>query len=141
MIEATQLRQAPARPAYVDRLVVLDDDPTGVQTLAGIRVLLAWDDPGRIAGALAGRNSVHLVTNTRALEPDEARTTVAAAARAALEQVAGTQLALRGRQHPAGAPAWRNTSASARRSTGAGRRFCSCLRSLRRAGSPARAST
>ena len=27
-------------------LVVLDDDPTGVQTLAGIRVLLAWDRHG-----------------------------------------------------------------------------------------------
>jgi uncharacterized protein YgbK (DUF1537 family) len=96
MIEASELRQAPARPAHVDRLVVLDDDPTGVQTLAGIRVLLAWDQPGRIARALAGRRSVHLVTNARALEPDEARASVAAAARAALEQVAGTQLALRG---------------------------------------------
>jgi hypothetical protein len=96
MIEATQLRQAPARPAYVDRLVVLDDDPTGVQTLAGIRVLLVWDDPGRIARALAGRNSVHLITNTRALEPDEARTTVAAAARASLGAVSGARLLLRG---------------------------------------------
>src|SRR4029453_16161303 len=96
MIEASELRQAPARPAYVDRLVVLDDDPTGVQTLAGIRVLLAWDQAGRIARALEGRRSVHLVTNARALEPEEARATVAAAARAALEQVAGTQLALRG---------------------------------------------
>ena len=67
-----------------------------MQTLAGIRVLLAWDDPGRIAGALAGRRSVHLVTNTRALEPDEARTTVAAAARAALGAVPGTRLVLRG---------------------------------------------
>jgi uncharacterized protein YgbK (DUF1537 family) len=96
MIEATQLRQAPARPAYVDRLVVLDDDPTGVQTLAGIRVLLAWADPGRIARALADRNSVHLITNTRALEPDEARRTVAAAARASLGAVSGARLVLRG---------------------------------------------
>ena len=51
--------------AFVEQLVVLDDDPTGVQTLAGIRVLLDWD-PGRIAGALAGRRSVHLITNSRA---------------------------------------------------------------------------
>jgi uncharacterized protein YgbK (DUF1537 family) len=96
MIEATELRQAPARPAYVDRVVVLDDDPTGVQTLAGIRVLLAWDDPERIAGALESRRSVHLVTNTRALEPDEARTTVAGAARASLGAVSGARLLLRG---------------------------------------------
>jgi uncharacterized protein YgbK (DUF1537 family) len=96
MIEAAELGQARARPAYVDRLVVLDDDPTGVQTLAGIRVLLAWDDPGRIAAALAGRRSVHLVTNARALEPEEARSTVATAARAALGEVAGARLALRG---------------------------------------------
>ena len=34
------------------RYVVLDDDPTGVQTLAGIRVLLGWK-PGDVAAALA----------------------------------------------------------------------------------------
>src|SRR5262245_35315793 len=97
MIEASELRQAAGLPAHVDRLVVLDDDPTGVQTLAGIRVLLAWDGPGRIiARALEGRRSVHLITNARALDPDRARAIVAAAARAALKQVAGAQLALRG---------------------------------------------
>jgi uncharacterized protein YgbK (DUF1537 family) len=96
MIPAPQLRQAGVRRAFVDRLVVLDDDPTGVQTLARVRVLLAWDDPSRIGRALAGRRSVHLVTNTRALEPQEARAVVAAAARAALGSVAGARLALRG---------------------------------------------
>lgn len=96
MIPAPQLRQAGVHRAFLDRLVVLDDDPTGVQTLAGIRVLLAWDDPSRIGRALAGRRSVHLVTNTRALEPEGARAVVAAAARAALGSVAGAQFALRG---------------------------------------------
>lgn len=95
MIPAPDLRQAPARQPFVDRLVVLDDDPTGVQTLAGIRVLLAWD-PDRIGHALAGRRSVHIVTNARALEPGEAQATVAAAARAALAGAAGAHLALRG---------------------------------------------
>ncbi len=95
MIEPFELRQAP-RPAYVDRLVVLDDDPTGVQTLAGIRVLLAWREDGAIARALEGRRSVHLVTNSRALDSDEARATVEAAARAALRQVPGARLVLRG---------------------------------------------
>jgi uncharacterized protein YgbK (DUF1537 family) len=96
MIASPELRQAAAGRAFVDRLVVLDDDPTGVQTLAGIRVLLAWDDPTRIASALAGKRSVHLVTNARALEPTEAQQAVANAARAALGAVAGAHLALRG---------------------------------------------
>lgn len=96
MIEALDLRQVRERRPFVDRLVVLDDDPTGVQTLAGIRVLLAWTDPGKIARALAGRRSVHLVTNARALEPAEARRIVADAARAALRGVANAHLLLRG---------------------------------------------
>ena len=96
MIEASELRQVAGRRPFVDRLVVLDDDPTGVQTLAGIQVLLAWDDPGRIGRGLAGKRSVHLVTNTRALDPEEARATVAEAARAALLGVTGAHLVLRG---------------------------------------------
>ena len=53
-------------------LVVLDDDPTGVQTLAGIRVLLDWDPP-RVRAALEGRPSVHLITNSRALPAEAVR--------------------------------------------------------------------
>jgi uncharacterized protein YgbK (DUF1537 family) len=76
-------------------LVVLDDDPTGVQTLAGIRVLLAWD-PARIRAALEGRSSVHLITNTRALPEARVRPFVAAAARAALDGVPDAAIVLRG---------------------------------------------
>lgn len=86
----------PASGPLVGRLVVLDDDPTGVQTLAGIRVLLARPHSDRIARALAGRRSVHVITNTRALAPEEARATVADTARAALRGVAGARLLLRG---------------------------------------------
>jgi uncharacterized protein YgbK (DUF1537 family) len=75
--------------------VVLDDDPTGVQTLAGIRVLLDWD-PARIADALAGRRSVHLITNSRALPPQRAGAVVGAAARAAVDGVQGVPIVLRG---------------------------------------------
>jgi uncharacterized protein YgbK (DUF1537 family) len=96
MIASPELRQPRPRRRYVDRLVVLDDDPTGVQTLAGIRVLLAWEDPARIARALEGSGSVHLVTNARALAPEEAQAAVAAAARAALAGVADAHVALRG---------------------------------------------
>src|SRR5437016_8597631 len=79
----------------IERLVVLDDDPTGVQTLEGIRVLLDWD-PDRIARALAGRRSVHLITNSRALSPDQARAVVGAAARPAVAGVDGVRVVLRG---------------------------------------------
>ena len=76
-------------------LVVLDDDPTGVQTLAGIRALLAWD-PARVRAALAGRPSVHLITNTRALPAERVRAFVADATRAALEGVPDAAVVLRG---------------------------------------------
>jgi uncharacterized protein YgbK (DUF1537 family) len=96
MIEALDPRQAAAHRSFVARLVVLDDDPTGVQTLAGVRVLLAWSDPARIARALEAGPSVHLVTNVRALEPTQARRVVADAARAALRGVPAAHLVLRG---------------------------------------------
>ncbi len=76
-------------------IVVLDDDPTGVQTLAGIRVLLAWD-AGRVRAALDGRPSVHLITNTRALPPERVPPLVTAAARAALDGVPEAAIVLRG---------------------------------------------
>lgn len=76
-------------------LVVLDDDPTGVQTLAGIRVLLAWD-PGRLRAALDGRRSVHLITNTRALSADRVRALVAEAARTSLAGAPDASVVLRG---------------------------------------------
>jgi len=75
--------------------VVLDDDPTGVQTLAGIRVLLAWDG-ARIRAALGGRRAVHLITNTRALPSARVQPLVEAAARAALAGVPEARLVLRG---------------------------------------------
>jgi uncharacterized protein YgbK (DUF1537 family) len=81
--------------ALLNRVVVLDDDPTGAQTLAGVRVLLRWD-ADRIAAALAGRPSVHLITNSRALEPAVARERVAHAAGAALAASPDAHLVLRG---------------------------------------------
>ena len=79
----------------VDRLVVLDDDPTGVQTLAGVRVLLAWDAP-RIASALSGRTAVHLITNTRALRVERVQPLVEDAVHAALAGVPEARIVLRG---------------------------------------------
>jgi uncharacterized protein YgbK (DUF1537 family) len=75
--------------------VVLDDDPTGVQTLAGIRVLLAWDRE-ELLTALEGRRSVHLITNSRALAPAAAGVLVAGLAEGVVESVPGATLVLRG---------------------------------------------
>jgi uncharacterized protein YgbK (DUF1537 family) len=85
------LRHERAEPRYV----VLDDDPTGVQTLAGIQVLLAWGE-GDVLAALDDRPSVHLVTNARALAPDRARTVTASAARTALADAPDAIVVLRG---------------------------------------------
>ena len=77
------------------RYVVLDDDPTGVQTLAGIHVLLAWGE-GDVRAALGDRPSVHLVTNARALAAERARAVTASAARAALAGAPDARIVLRG---------------------------------------------
>jgi uncharacterized protein YgbK (DUF1537 family) len=77
------------------RYAVLDDDPTGVQTLAGIHVLLAWDE-GDVRAALDGRPSVHLVTNARALAPERVRSVTASAARTARAGTPGARVVLRG---------------------------------------------
>ena len=75
--------------------VVLDDDPTGVQTLAGVRVLLDWDAE-RVGAALVGRRAVHLVTNSRALPPDRVERLVADASRVAREAAPDARVVLRG---------------------------------------------
>jgi uncharacterized protein YgbK (DUF1537 family) len=73
---------APSSGAPVGpRLAVLDDDPTGVQTLSGVRVLLHWD-PARIRVLLTRRRALHLLTNSRAFDAARARDLVAAAAAA-----------------------------------------------------------
>lgn len=77
------------------RVAVLDDDPTGVQTLAGVRVLLDWTG-NRVARALVAAHSVHLLTNSRALASQDARATVASAARAVTSTVPGAMIVLRG---------------------------------------------
>jgi uncharacterized protein YgbK (DUF1537 family) len=76
-------------------LVVLDDDPTGAQLLAGVPVLLEWDAP-RIAQVLTGSPSVHLLTNSRALSATEARSVVASAAAKAAAGKPDAALVLRG---------------------------------------------
>ncbi|MEV3936471.1 four-carbon acid sugar kinase family protein [Glycomyces sp. NPDC049804] len=80
--------RAETDPASV--LVVLDDDPTGTQSVAGLPVLTRWE-PADLDWALGtGAAAVYVLTNTRSLDPgtaaarnrDVAAAALAAAARA-----------------------------------------------------------
>ncbi len=61
---------APRRAAA--KLVVLDDDPTGTQTVHGVPVLTSWEPAALRAELLSAAPSFYLLTNSRALPPEEA---------------------------------------------------------------------
>ncbi|KRE21834.1 four-carbon acid sugar kinase family protein [Agromyces sp. Soil535] len=48
------------------KLIVLDDDPTGTQSVTGVEVLLEWDT-ATLTETLRRADSVYLLTNTRAM--------------------------------------------------------------------------
>ena len=53
-------------------LVVLDDDPTGTQSVADLPVLMSWS-PGSLEWALRqGKPAVYVMTNSRSLAPQDA---------------------------------------------------------------------
>lgn len=54
-----------------ERLVVLDDDPTGSQTVHGIPLMLTWD-ASSLTSLLADEPVVFLLTNSRSLRESEA---------------------------------------------------------------------
>jgi uncharacterized protein YgbK (DUF1537 family) len=77
-------------------LVVLDDDPTGTQAVANVPVLLDWSPELVAAAARPAPSALHLLTNSRAYPPAEARRTVRGAAEAAVAGLGSPRLALRG---------------------------------------------
>ncbi|KAJ6111076.1 hypothetical protein N7486_003311 [Penicillium sp. IBT 16267x] len=56
----------------INRLVVLDDDPTGTQTCHDINVLAVWDIPTLTAEFQTNSAGFFILTNSRALPPKEA---------------------------------------------------------------------
>jgi uncharacterized protein YgbK (DUF1537 family) len=76
--------------------VVLDDDPTGTQLLAGVPVVLRPDASVIRAAAATGRGYLHILTNSRALPADEAEQLVRETARSATEALNAPRLVLRG---------------------------------------------
>ncbi|MBC7725772.1 MAG: hypothetical protein H7146_13670 [Burkholderiaceae bacterium] len=53
-------------------LVVLDDDPTGTQSVADLPVLTAWAETDLEWALSLGAPAVYVLTNTRSLDPDTA---------------------------------------------------------------------
>ena len=54
------------------RILIIDDDPTGCQTVRGVPVFLVWDE-ATIRDALDRYEAFFILTNTRAMTPDQAR--------------------------------------------------------------------
>ena len=53
------------------KLVVLDDDPTGVQTVHDISVFTGWDDDSIREGFLEENKVFYILTNSRGMTPSE----------------------------------------------------------------------
>jgi uncharacterized protein YgbK (DUF1537 family) len=66
-----QLREAVRRSAR--KVVVLDDDPTGSQTVHGIDVLTGWEVEDLQKALLKGTSLFFILTNSRSLDADKAR--------------------------------------------------------------------
>jgi uncharacterized protein YgbK (DUF1537 family) len=60
----------------INRLVVLDDDPTGTQTCHDISVLTVWDIPTLVTEFQSNSPGFFILTNSRALPPSEAETLI-----------------------------------------------------------------
>jgi uncharacterized protein YgbK (DUF1537 family) len=82
-----------------DKVVVLDDDPTGTQSATGVRVLLTWDVP-LLEQALREADSVYVQTNSRAVDEATAIRIVSSirddAREAARRLAVGVRFVLRG---------------------------------------------
>lgn len=55
-----------------EQLVVVDDDPTGTQTVHGVRVYMEWSAPTLRQALTSGRPVSFISANTRALDPEQA---------------------------------------------------------------------
>jgi uncharacterized protein YgbK (DUF1537 family) len=65
----------------VKKIVVLDDDPTGAQTVQDVVVLTTWEPTALLAELLAPAPLFFILTNTRAMPESEARERTEAACR------------------------------------------------------------
>ena len=75
---------------------ILDDDPTGTQSMSGVSVILDWDAPEAWQAMEPEDCAVHLLTNSRAYDAAQAAALVRAAADAARARYPDCRLLLRG---------------------------------------------
>ncbi|MGO1591600.1 MAG: four-carbon acid sugar kinase family protein [Ancrocorticia sp.] len=61
-----------ARSAVPRQLIVLDDDPTGTQSVANLPVLNSWSESDVQWALETGAPAVYVMTNSRSLGPDDA---------------------------------------------------------------------
>ncbi len=88
------------------KVVVLDDDPTGTQTVHGIHVLTEWSVPSLAAELSSAAPAFYILTNSRSLAPHDTQAlhreigvnlkSAARAAGAALEVISRSDSTLRG---------------------------------------------
>ncbi|MGI6367062.1 MAG: four-carbon acid sugar kinase family protein [Anaerolineae bacterium] len=81
---------------HAAKLVVLDDDPTGTQTVHDVPVLTHWSDEALVAELQDANPVMYILTNSRAYSAERARAInleIAAALRRA-SQTAGRQVAI-----------------------------------------------
>lgn len=75
-IPDSRLRIREANAADKIWVIVLDDDPTGSQSVQGVPVLTRWDDEDLNWAFEQPGNGFFILTNTRGLNNEEARSTV-----------------------------------------------------------------
>lgn len=92
-VSAEQVAQARGTAGDTTVYVVLDDDPTGTQSVADLPVLTAWEvDDFRWAFS-TGRPAVYVMTNSRSLAPSDAEQVNCEVVAAALEAADGAPIA------------------------------------------------
>jgi uncharacterized protein YgbK (DUF1537 family) len=91
-VSAAQVRAA--RTESARRLVVLDDDPTGTQSVADLPVLTDWSQADLEWALQTGAPAVYVLTNSRSLDPDTAAARVREASQNASRAARGLGLEL-----------------------------------------------
>ena len=84
MSQLSNSQMAQLSNSQMAKLVVLDDDPTGIQTVHGCLLITEWDDEHVRAGFADAQPFFYILTNTRAMTRDEAARTTRSAMEAVL---------------------------------------------------------
>ncbi len=84
-VSASSVREADAASPAQSVLIVLDDDPTGTQSVADLPVLTAWEEPDLRWALSTGAPAVYVMTNSRSLSARDAEKINRDVVRAALD--------------------------------------------------------